>query len=113
MQRIKIMMVLMALLLTGGLLFIGLSIQNKNKEYTALENDIVENGKVYVEINIINLALNESTQVSLDKMVTDGYLSSETIQKENCSGFLTIKRTINGYTYTPYIKCNDYETIGD
>ena len=113
MKKLTIFMVVFMLFLTGSLLYIGLSIQNKNKDYIAFENDLIDIAKTYVTTDQIGVNIGGSEKLSLEQMINDLMLHSNKVNEDECSGYVTINRSLSGYEYKPYIKCSKYESIVD
>ncbi|HOB25582.1 MAG TPA: hypothetical protein PKG93_00320 [Bacilli bacterium] len=110
MKKMTILMAIFAFVSVGLLTAIGLDTKYSLKAYHTLENDLVESAQMYIETNKLTVMTGESTQVSVDTMLNDGLLSSNSVNGDNCNGYVVIKHDLNGYDYLPYIKCNKYET---
>jgi len=113
MRKMTIFMVIFMLFLTGSLLYIGLYIQNKNKNYTAYENDLIDIARTYVQTEQIELQVGGSYELTIEQMVKDSLLHTTKVDEDECNGNVLIKRSIGGYEYKPYIKCSKYESIKD
>ena len=113
MRKMTIFMVIFMVFLTGSLLYIGLYIQNKNKNYMAYENDLIDIAKTYVTTNQIELQVGGSYELTLEQMVNDNLLHTTKVEEDECKGNVTIKKGLGGYEYKPYIKCSKYESIKD
>ena len=113
MKKLTIFMTIFVVFLTGCLLYMGLMTENRIKDYMALENDMIEIAKSYVVTDQVSLVSGESIQIKLDKIIEDKFLENNKVNDDTCDGFVTIKRVVDNYTYKPYIKCNNYETLVD
>ena len=113
MKKITIFMTIFMLFLTGSLLYIGLSIQNQNKDYVAYENDLIDIAKTYVTTDQLGVNVGGSEELSLEQMMKDSMLHTNKVNEDECTGHVTVKRTLSGYEYKPYIKCSKYESIVD
>lgn len=111
MKKTTIAMVFLAITLCGTLLFIGKRIESVNKDYVTKEKELVEIAKIYVAQG--KLDLSEDYELTTSQMVTDGYIENVNVGEDTCSGYVLIKNKGKDYTYKPYIKCTNYETIID
>ena len=102
MKKMIIIWVIIAITLSGSLLFIGFNVKKHNQEYLTLENDLVEAADVYIKTKDITL---------MDTLVEETILNSELKDKLKCDGYVTIKKSLSKYEFKPYIKCDGYETI--
>ena len=110
MKKTTIAMAFLVIGLVGTLLFIGLRIQNFNKDYINKENDIVEASKIYVTQNNLGIMNGSTYELSTDELLRLDMINSMEVNGDKCSGHVTIKKTTNSYQYKPYIKCDKYET---
>ncbi len=94
-----------------SLLFIGLNVEKHNKEYKTLENDLVEAADVYIKTKDIDIKLNESKKISMDELIEGNVIKSESKDKLKCDGYVIVKKKINKLDFSPYIKCDEYETM--
>ena len=94
-----------------SLLFIGLNVEKHNKEYKTLENDLVEAADVYIKTKDIDIKLNESKKISIDELIEENVIKSESKDKLKCDGYVIVKKKINKLDFSPYIKCDEYETM--
>ena len=110
MKKLTVMCTIFVLFLFGALLYIGYSIKNQNRPYTAFEHDLAEIAEVYISTNKVNVNIGNNTNISIEKMMEDNYLVSNVVNEDTCEGYVTISRGPSGYNYKPYIKCSKYET---
>ena len=113
MKKLTIMMTIFMLFLTGSLLYIGLSIQNSNKPYKALESDLVEIARSYISTDKLAVSVGSSVDLTTKKMREDNMLGEAKVDDDLCDGYVEIKRNIDSYSYKAYIKCDKYETYKD
>ncbi len=94
-----------------SLLFIGLNVEKHNKEYKTLENDLVEAADVYIKTKDVDIKANESKKISMDKLIEENIIKSDQKDKLKCDGYVIVKKKINKLDFSPYIKCDEYETM--
>ena len=112
MKKLTVFMTIFIVFLVGVLLYIGYSIENSNKEYLALENDLVEIAKAYIIKGKLSVVSGSSIQIKTSEMIQDHYLNNNLeVNGDKCDGYVTIKRGIDNYEYIPYIKCDKYESV--
>jgi hypothetical protein len=113
MKKLTIMMTIFMLFLTGSLLYIGLSIQNSNKPYKALENDLKEIAQSYISTEKVGVNVGSSIELSTKKMIEDNIIDEVKVEDDTCDGYVEIIHNMDGYSYKTYIKCDKYETYKD
>lgn len=94
-----------------SLLFIGLNVEKHNKEYKTLENDLVEAADVYIKTKDVDIKTNESKKISIDMLIEENIIKSDQKDKLKCDGYVIVKKKINKLDFSPYIKCDEYETM--
>ena len=102
------------------LVLIALLINLMGKErldYTGIENKMVTVSKKYYKDNEMFLPKidGNSTEVSLDTLVKDGYMKDPSVYMNNnslsCIGRVTVTKSGDTYGYYPYLNCGGkYET---
>ena len=75
-------MVIFMLFLTGSLLYIGLYIQNTNKNYVAFENDLIDIARTYVTNDQIELQIGGSYELTIDQMIKDSLLHTNKVEED-------------------------------
>lgn len=111
MKKMMAAWVAITTMLILSLLFIGLNVEKHNKEYKTLENDLVEAADVYIKTKDIDIKLNESKKISMDELIEENVIKSESKDKLKCDGYVIVKKKINKLDFSPYIKCDEYETM--
>lgn len=111
MKKMMAAWVAITTMLILSLLFIGLNVEKHNKEYKTLENDLVEAADVYMKTKDIDIKLNESKKISIDELIEENVIKSESKDKLKCDGYVIVKKKINKLDFSPYIKCDEYETM--
>lgn len=85
--------------------------EDVNDFYTGLETSVIDAAKEYTSENPSVLDKEEFV-LKVSSLIESGYLNSLDDESGNmCSGYVIIEN-INDTTYTPYIKCDEYETTG-
>ena len=113
MKKFTVFMVIFIVFLVGCLLYIGKSIEKRDQDYRAFENDLVEIAKSYVAKGDISLTSGQSYELKVEDMVKEKMLVTNKIKEDLCLGYVTIKRSLDTYNYKPYIKCDKYERVTD
>ena len=111
MKKNVILMIIFSILFVGTMLFIGYSIKQKNKDYVSKENELKEIAALYVNLAKINVQEGKSAELQLDQIIKDGYMEEIKVHNDDCTGYITIKKKYNNYTYIPHIKCGKYESL--
>ena len=111
MKKNVILMIIFSILFVGTMLFIGYSIKQKNKDYVSKENELKEIAALYVNLAKINVQEGKSADLQLDQIIKDGYMEEIKVHNDDCTGYITIKKKYNNYTYIPHIKCGKYESL--
>lgn len=111
MKKLVIPWVIIAIMLTVSLLFIGYNVQKHDKDYRTLENDLIEASDIYLKNENIDLKINEKKVIKMETLIEKNILNSELKDKLSCDGYVEVKKGINKIDFKPYIKCDDYETI--
>ena len=98
----------------GGLLlsliFIGLNIKQENKQYKALENDMIEATQKYIIDNYVELSNGESIKLQDDILLRSNVLSSMKAKDDECTGYVKVKNNGSELESQAYIKCKNYTT---
>ena len=97
--------------LVGCLVYIGKAIERKNQNYNTYERELVEYAKIYFAEKKMSLGVGESIEINMNTLIEEELLKTSKVNEDECNGFVTVKRNIDGYSYTPYIKCNKYESV--
>jgi len=113
MKKITIIWIILIVLLTITLTFIGLQVSNRTKPYKTLEGDIVEAMKIYYgqDSNLKKLPKeNRETKISIKELKDFGLKINTTINDDECTGFGIVRGKSLSYSYTAFIKCDKYTT---
>lgn len=111
MKKMMFLWVTITIMLVLSLLFIGKNIEKHNKEYQTFENDLVEAADIYIKTKDIDVRTNESKKISIDELIEENMIKSEQKDKLKCDGYVIVKKKINKLDFSPYIKCDEYETM--
>ncbi|NLA32374.1 MAG: hypothetical protein GX864_00285 [Mollicutes bacterium] len=79
----------------------------RNEKYIKLERKLVELVKTNEELKL-KIADRNSIIITNSDLIKYIDLS---VNNKNCYGEVTINKTIIGYQYKPYLKCDKYETF--
>lgn len=101
----------MASVLVGTLTYIGIKFEEKVKDYQILESDIEESAQIYMEVNKLELEYKEMVKIKTSKLLEDGILKSTSVNDDECSGYVVIRKKLKGFSYDAYIKCENYTTV--
>lgn len=99
------------IILVLGLTVIGLNLKANNKDYYDLEKKIEESAKLYYSQFPDRFPSNEAI-ISANKLIENNFLKNMKLSKEECKGYVVVKKVYMYYEYAPYIKCKNYETKG-
>ena len=99
-------------LLLGTITYMGIVIIDKNKEYKSLENEIEETVEKYLGEHLNEYPTNGSKKINISYIINKGYKINLTVNNDSCDGYVVVKKERVGYTFKPYIKCNNYTTNG-
>lgn len=98
--------------------FVDFSILTKSKEeidtsYNILEEKMTSSAKRYINDYYSNNLGLDTLNIKVSSLVNNGYLSDFTdIYNKECTGYVSVYLENNTIIYKPYLKCNNYETIG-
>lgn len=112
MKKMIVYWIILVCGLVGVLTFIGFTYEKSVSEYKSLEADLVESADTYITRNNINLVIDERIIITDEKMREDELIQSMSVNSDECTGYVEIKKNINKTNYKAYIKCRDYTTDG-
>lgn len=90
-----------------------LIISGETTNYYEVENSIIEASKQYVSDRYSNDFVGDKLVIRVNHLIKNSYLS--TIRDENnkeCSGYVMVIKNETDVSYTPYLKCNSYQSDG-
>lgn len=100
-----IIMIIMVVSLT----LIGYLLNKKNGAYYDLESKIESSAKAYLaqypEKHPEGILI-----LTAPELIESKFLNNFKIEEERCNGYVTVKKVSISYSYTPYIKCEKYQT---
>ena len=108
MKKTFAVMIVIAVMLVGGLTFIGFYLTNTNKEYYELEKILEDAAKRYFGQFPGELP-SKSRAMSSSRLINEEFL--EEFDKK-CSGYVEVKKSGNFYNYKAFINCPNYTTKG-
>ena len=115
MKKLTIVWIIFIIVLVSLLLFIGINIKEKNKEYVALENDLKEAAQMYYgqDSNLKKLPMQgNSVYVTLDELKEFGIKVNNKVNEDECTGYVKVTGEVISHKYKGYIKCKNYESKG-
>lgn len=96
---------IMALLTVFGIIF-----NKKNKVYKDMEDALVDATEKYVEKSFAYPKDNKELKVEYDTLKNDGFIDTLKIGKDECDGYVIVKKNELVYEYKAYVKCKEYKT---
>ena len=113
MKKLTICWIIIIVMLSLSLIFVGYTITKKKAPYKALENDMVEAAQTYYgqDTNLNKLPKNKGTsKVTIGELESFGINVNNIISGDTCDGFVIVKAKDVAFSYKAYIKCNEYKT---
>ena len=106
MKRIFIGMIIIAVMLVGGLTFIGYHLSERNGEYYELETTLKEEASRYFG-QFPGRLPTRSSIVTAAELIEEGFLEDFNME---CTGYVEVKKSGMFYNYTPFLNCPNYST---
>lgn len=106
MKKILYVWITIAVILVGGLTFIGIKIKNQNSPYTEVEKELVFAAQSYMGQYISEMPSSQTT-ISYKKLLETGLIKEN---EYDCDGYVFIKKNLATFDYKAYIKCDKYTT---
>lgn len=110
MKKMVIAWIFLAIVLFGSLLTIGIVNIKKYEDYKLLESELVDAAQGYIEITDKKVT-NKTIKITEADLESKNILPNMEVNDDTCSGYVNVKKTINGLEYKALIKCEKYETI--
>ena len=109
-------MVICWIIVVGGLIgvltYIGITYEKSVNSYKSLESDLIESADAYIKIKNINLAIDEKMIITAGQMREDDIIKNLSVDSDECTGYVEVKKNINKTDYKAYISCKEYTTEG-
>lgn len=87
--------------------------EEKEFNYTDLENSIVISTKAYINDFYNNDLGLDTLNIKVSQLIDNGYIKEvKDENNKNCSGYVSVFKENNENIYKGYIKCKKYETNG-
>lgn len=87
--------------------------EEKEFNYTDLENSIVISTKAYINDFYNNDLGLDTLNIKVSQLIDNGYIKEvKDENNKNCSGYVSVYKENNENIYKGYIKCKKYETNG-
>lgn len=111
MKKMIIAWILIAACLFGTIYFIGIRVNKEYKEYRDYEADIIESATVFLNINDNKLKDVEKRNINIEELLKSNTLSTNKVNDDECTGYVTVKNNGGEYDYKAYIKCKNYISV--
>lgn len=110
MKKMIIAWILIAVILFGSLLTIGIVNTKKFESYKVLESDLVEAAKGYIELTDKKITA-KTVKITENDLEKKRILPNMEVDGDLCSGYINVSNTLNGLEYKAVINCDKYKTI--
>ena len=110
MKKIMIVWAFIAVVLVGGLTYLGLNIKKQNEPYKNLEAQLEKQAIALVGEK--PSLLKSNSKLTIEDLKNNGYEINSIINGDVCDGYVLISQNLNFYKYESYIKCPNYMTKG-
>lgn len=112
MKKLYIVWVFIIVLLLSTVTFFGFRIVNKNKEYKSKEQEMESIVAKYLGQYIEEYPSTGSKKIIIDDIINKGYNIDMSVENENCTGYVLVKKVSIAYEYDAFMKCDNYITDG-
>lgn len=112
MKKMIVAWLFIALVLVFSIYFIGLSVIKEYKPYRELEADLAESATIYMEKEKIVLRYKEKHKIDIEDLAKDKLTGNIKVGEDKCTGYIIVKKELNGNSTKAYIKCENYTTEG-
>ena len=106
MKKTFVAMIVIAVMMVGGLTFIGYYLSTANKEYYEIEKTL-ENAAARFYGQFPEQFPASSTTITAAQLINTGFLDEI---KDDCTGYVEVKKSGRFYNYTAFIDCDNYTT---
>lgn len=106
--NIAIWLIIMIILVVS-LTLIGYLLNKKNGTYYDLEARIESSARSYLA-QYPEKHPEGTLILTAPDLIENKFLNNFTALEEKCNGYVTVKKVSISYSYTPYIKCEKYQT---
>ena len=110
MKKILIIWTIIAVILVGGLTYIGFNIKKQNKPYTDLEINLEK-----LAVSLVGekpSIINETNKLTIEDFENNSYEINMNVGNDKCDGYVIVEKKLSFYKYSAYISCNNYVTNG-
>lgn len=107
MHKLSIIWGVILVIIFSLLIFLGFAWKEKVEVYKKVEDELQSLVMKYKDAATLG---NEEVKVELKELIEIGIV--EKLSKEDCDGYVIIKKDGYVYKYVPYIKCDNYVTKG-
>lgn len=96
----------------GTDVFPDLVISGKTVSYSSVEDNLISASQKYVSDNYGN-NIDTAITIRVSHLIKNGYISTiRDKDNKECSGYVIVSKLDEDIIYTPYLKCDEYETKG-
>lgn len=110
MKKLTVMWVIIMTLMFTLVYSIGLSYSKTFKPYRTLEADYVEAAQIYLDMFEIKLNSYQTMEITSDELMSNNILTESSVDGDECTGYVVIKKKLVENEYKAYIKCQNYTT---
>ena len=84
----------------------------ENIDYKKIEDKMVSSAMKYIEGAFKNEISNNTITVDNTHLIELDSTLKDEMSKDNCKGYVLVKKDKENINYTPYVKCDNYKTEG-
>ena len=110
MKKVMIIWAIVAVILVGGLTYVGFNIKNNDKPYKELEKALTKEA-----ISLVgekpSLVMTDN-KITMDTFKANNISVNMGVSDDVCDGYVIVENVRGFYNYKPYIKCQKYQTKG-
>ena len=81
-------------------------------DYKKIEDKMVSSAMKYIEGAFKNEISNNTITVDNSHLIELDSTLNDEMSKDNCKGYVLVKKDGENINYTPYVKCDNYKTEG-
>ena len=90
-----------------------LVISGKTISYESVEGTLISASQEYVVDKYNNDFVGDQLVIRVSHLIKNGYISTiRDVKNKECSGYVIATKNTTSISYTPYLKCKNYETAG-
>jgi len=110
MKKVMIIWAIVAVILVGGLTYIGFNIKRKDKPYKELEKTLTKQAVALIgeQPSLVMV----DNKITIDLFNANNITIDMNVNSDVCDGYVIVENVRGFYNYKPYIKCQNYQTKG-